>query len=293
MTTAPDTLRIGFVGAGTLGRGLALALASAGCTVTAVSSRTPASARWLAARIDGCVATATAQDVADRCDVVFITTPDSAIAGVAAGVRWRPGQGVVHCCGAASTGLLAAASAAGAVAGAMHPFQTFAALNTPEDAARRLSGVAFAVAAHGWLAEYLPALAERLGGRAIALPDEMRPLYHASAVLACGYVTTLLDAAAQLWTQMGQPAAEGRQAVLPLARATIEAVAAAGTDAAATGPAVRGDADTVAAHLAALFEHAPHLTALYRELTLATLPLAQRKGATDAALAALIRSVSV
>ena len=261
--------------------------------VTAVSSRTPASARWLAARIDGCVATATAQDVADRCDVVFITTPDSAIAAVAAGVRWRPGQGVVHCCGAASTGLLAAASDAGAVAGAMHPFQTFAALNTPEDAALRLSGVAFAVAAHGWLAEYLPALAERLGGRAIALPDELRPLYHASAVLACGYVTTLLDAAAQLWTQMGQSAAAGQQAVLPLARATIEAVAAAGTDAAATGPAVRGDADTVAAHLAALSEYAPHLTALYRELTLATLPLAQRKGATDDALAALIRSVSV
>ena len=102
-----------------------------------------------------------------------------------------------------------------------------------------------------------------------------------------------MDAAAQLWTQLGQPAAEGRQAVIPLARATIEAVAAAGTAAAATGPALRGDADTVAAHLAALSEHAPHLTALYRELTLATLPLAQRKGATDDALAALIRSVSV
>ena len=36
MTTAPDTLRIGFVGTGTLGRGLALALASAGCRVAAV-----------------------------------------------------------------------------------------------------------------------------------------------------------------------------------------------------------------------------------------------------------------
>ena len=294
---SPDNIRIGFVGAGTLGRGLALALASAGCHVTAVSSRTGTSAEWLAQRIAGCAAMDTAQHVADACDLVFITTPDAVIADVAASVNWRDGQGVVHCCGAASTELLQPAADApepianlhspNLAVGAMHPFQTFAVLSDPAEAACRLSGVTFAISATGWLADYLPSLAERLDGHAIVIPDELRPLYHASAVLACGYVSTLLDAAVNLWTRMGLTEADGVRAAVPLARATIEAIAVAGPSAAVTGPAVRGDANTIAAHLAALSEHAPELLPLYRELTLASIPLARAKGVSEADLAAL------
>ncbi|MYC31728.1 MAG: DUF2520 domain-containing protein [Chloroflexi bacterium] len=287
----PDNVRIGFVGAGTLGRGLALALDGVGCNVVAVSSRTRASAEWVAERIDGCLALDTAQDVADACDLVFITTPDGAIADVAASVNWRAGQGVAHCCGAASIELLDAASGAGAAVGAMHPFQTFAALSDPAEAARRLSGVTFAVSATGWLEDYLPSLAERLDGRAITIPDELRPLYHASAVLACGYVGALLDVAIGLWTRMGFTEEDGVRAITPLTRATIEAIAAAGPVNAVTGPAVRGDADTIAAHLALLSEHAPELVALYRELTLASIPLARAKGVGEAELAALMSLV--
>ena len=286
--TSPDNVRIGFVGAGTLGRGLALALDGVGGDVVAVSSRTRASAEWLAERIDGCAALETAQEVADWCDLVFITTPDGVIAEVAAGVRWRAGQGVAHCCGAASVELLEVAANADAAVGAMHPFQTFAALSEPAEAARRLAGVTFATSATGWLADYLPTLAERLGGRAIAIPDELRPLYHASAVLACGYVATLLDAAVGLWARMGYTEDDGVRAVAPLTRATIDAIAAVGPAAAVTGPAVRGDADTIAAHLALLAERAPELVALYRELTLASIPLARGKGVSEAELAALI-----
>ena len=285
-----DNVRIGFVGAGTLGHGLALALDGVGCDVVTVSSRSRASAEWLAERIDGCVAMETAQDVADACDLVFITTPDGVIAEVAASVNWRAGQGVVHCCGAASIELLDSAASAGASVGAMHPFQTFAGLSDPTEAARRLSGVTFAVSAAGWLADYLRSLAERLDGRAITIPDELRPLYHASAVLACGYVGTLLDAAISLWARMGFTEEDGVRAVAPLSRATIEAIAAAGPVNAVTGPAVRGDADTIAAHLALLSEHAPHLLTLYRELTVASMPLARAKGVGEGELARLRRT---
>ncbi len=289
MSARYNNISIGFVGAGTLGRGLALALHDAGCRVIAVSSRTHASAEWVAERISGCAALDSPQDVADACDLVFITTPDAAIAEVAATINWRAGQGAVHCCGAASTELLTTAADAGAEVGAMHPFQTFAALSEPAEAARRLSGVTFAVSATGWLADYLPSLAESLGGNAVAIPDELRPLYHASAVLSCGYVATLLDAAVNLWTRMGFSQEDGIRAAMPLARATIEAIATAGGPAnAVTGPAVRGDAATIAAHLALLAERAPELVALYRELTLASLPLARAKGVGEEELAELM-----
>ena len=287
----PDDARIGFVGAGTLGRGLALALDAVGCNVAAAASRTRASAEWLGERVDGCAVVDSAQAVADSCDLVFITTPDGVIAEVAAGIAWRAGQGAVHCSGAASTGLLQSAADAGAMVGAMHPFQTFAALNDPTEAAGRLSGVTFAVSATGWLAEYLPSLAERLGGQAITIPDELRPLYHASAVLSCGYVATLLDAAVNLWVGMGFTEEDGLRAVAPLAGATIDAIRAVGPAAAVTGPAVRGDAATIAAHLESLGERAPELLAMYRELTLASVPLARGKGVGEEELARLVRAV--
>ncbi len=291
-----DNVRIGFVGAGTLGRGLALALDGVGCDVAAAASRTRASAEWLAERITDsttnrrCVALDSAQDVADACDLVFVTTPDAAIAEVAAEVNWRPGQGVAHCCGAASIELLTDPANAGAAVAAMHPFQTFAALSGPTEAASRLSGVTFAVSATGWLSDYLPSLAERLDGQAITIPDGLRPLYHASAVLACGYVGTLLDAAISLWTQMGFTEEDGIRAVAPLSRATVEAIAAAGPVRAVTGPAARGDAVTIAAHLTLLSEHAPELLTLYRELTLASIPLARSKGVGEEELERLRRT---
>ena len=283
----PDEVRIGFVGAGVLGSGLALALSAAGWRVTAIASRTHSSAERAAGLIDGCAALASAQQVADVCDLVFITTPDSAIAEVSGEADWRPDQGVAHCCGAASVELLDAAAKAGAAVGAMHPFQTFAAIEGPDQAAERLRGVTFAVSATGWLTEFLPSLAKSLGGRSIEIPNGMRPLYHASAVLSCGYLSTLLDAAVGLWVSMGFTEEDGVRAAVPLARATIDAIERQGPAKAVTGPVVRGDAETVAAHLAALAEHAPELLALYRELTLTSIPLARRKGVGEAELAEL------
>ena len=76
-------LRIGFIGAGTIGSALALALDTKGYPVASVASRQPTSAVSLAEALDGCAA-ADSQGVADAADLVFITTPDDAIAPVAA-----------------------------------------------------------------------------------------------------------------------------------------------------------------------------------------------------------------
>ena len=112
-----------------------------------------------------------------------------------------------------------------------------------------MNGVTFAIAATGWLAKFMPDLAASLGGRSIEIPDGMRPVYHASAVLSCGYLSTLLDAAVGLWTSMGFTEEDGLRAAVPLARATIEAIDRQGLTDAVTGPVVRGDAETIAAHL--------------------------------------------
>jgi predicted short-subunit dehydrogenase-like oxidoreductase (DUF2520 family) len=275
---ASRNLSIGFIGIGVLGKGLPLALAERGYRVAAAYSRSSVSAQWLADRIPGCTVYASAQELSDAVDLVFITTPDSAIQEVTSSLNWRSGQGVVHCYGGASIELLKPAADQGALTGAFHPFQTFAGLANPEEAAARLSGVTFAVEGEGWLDGYLSGVAEDLGGHAVTIPGQDRPLYHAAAVFGCGYLVALMQTAVSLWEAMGFSSEQAIQALIPLSTATIGNIAQGGLVVSATGPAVRGDVQTLHSHLEALFQRSPELVILYGNLARASLPLAMGHG---------------
>jgi predicted short-subunit dehydrogenase-like oxidoreductase (DUF2520 family) len=99
-------------------------------------------------------------------------------------------------------------------------------------------------------------LAETLGLRPFEVPDGLRTVYHAGAVIASNYLVTLFRAASQLLEQAGAPP----EALVPLMRRTIENAFEL------TGPIERGDWETVEAHLAAIREHAPELEPMYRTL---------------------------
>ena len=271
-------LVIGFIGIGVLGKGLPLALTGRGYRVVAAYSRSANSAQWLADRIPGCDVYPSAQELANAADLVFITTPDSVIGGIASAVDWRPGQAVVHCCGAASTELLAPAKKLGALTGALHPFQTFAGVQNPDESSERLAGVTFAIAGDGWLVDYLGDMARVLGGYPVVIADEFRPMYHAAAVLGCGYFVALLQGAVGLWEEMGFSAEEAIRALYPLANATLDNVARHGIMAAATGPVIRGDAVTLRSHLESLFLRMPELLPVYYSLARASFPLAVKHG---------------
>lgn len=278
MTLDSRSRRIGFIGAGALGSGLALALHRKGYNVCAVSSRTRRSAEDLAARIPGCVAVHSPQDVVDAADLVFVTTPDSAIAPVAASVSWRQGMEVVHCCGASGRELLQPAAELGAETGTFHPFQTFAGIGSPDAAVARLTGVTFAVSAGGALANFLNSLANELGGRAVTLDDDSRAIYHAAAILSCGYLVTLLQSALVTLEDSGFTEEEALTAVLSISRSTLDNVESLGPVASVTGPMSRGDVDTVLKHLNALQRSSPPVAGLYGALTEASLPTALERG---------------
>ena len=287
MTTNPLLGNVGFIGAGALGTTLAQAMHRCGYRVRAVASRTAAAAERLADAIPGCDA-ASPQDVADRCDTVFLTVPDDAIADVAASLRWRDGQSVVHCSGALALDVLSAATEAGAIGGAMHPLQTFTA---GVDATVAFQGVACAIEAPAPLRAALDDLAARLGGWPISLSSEDRVLYHASAIAACGLVATLLKLAGDLWSGIPGLEEQGMRALLPLTRSTLNNIERQGLPAALTGPAARGDVGVVQRHLDALSERAPGFLPLYAALSLASLPIAQEKGTLGGPQEALLREV--
>ncbi|MCH8108473.1 MAG: DUF2520 domain-containing protein, partial [Chloroflexi bacterium] len=110
---------------------------------------------------------------------------------------------------------------------------------------------------------------------------------HASAVLSCGYLVTLLKATIELWRSMGFTEREAIDALYPISRATLDNLAKSGADASVTGPVVRGDIDTLRSHLESLHERLPEVVPLYGTMTNASLGMAARRGVGADRIAAL------
>ena len=269
---------IGFIGAGTVGTALAVRLKERGYSITAVNSRTLASAERLAGMVDGCRVHRNPQDVAEDADVVFITTTDDAISSIASQLKWHPGQGVAHCSGADSLDILAPAARAGAMVGAFHPLQTFASIT---HAIENVPGSTFALEAEKPFMSTLREMAIALKGRPIELKPGDKVIYHTAAVLACNYLVTLVKLATDLWQTFDVSPGEATQALLPLLRGTINNLDNIGLPDCLTGPIARGDLGTIRKHLAAIEDRAPALLTAYRELGCQTLPIALAKGKID------------
>jgi predicted short-subunit dehydrogenase-like oxidoreductase (DUF2520 family) len=281
-------LKIGIIGAGTVGSALAIRLAENGYHVAAVSGRTFASAEKLAQEIKGCHAFDNDQQVANAVDIVFITTPDAVIPQIAAGLQWHKGQSVVHCSGADSTEVLEPVRKMGAQTGAFHPLQSFAGIR---QAISNLPGSTIAIEAEEPLLSTLKEMAEKLNCRWIELKAGDKVVYHAAAVIASNYLVTLVKLADDLWETLGIPREQATQALLPLLKGTLNNIENAGIPRALTGPIARGDTDTVKKHIAVLQKEAPDALSVYCELGLQTIPIAQAKGKIDEEKAAELRAV--
>ena len=121
------------------------------------------------------------------------------------------------------------------------------------------------------------------------LADELRPLYHAAAVFASNYVVATSALAVRLLGEAD--VADPVAAMAPLQRATLENVHELGPAAALTGPAVRGDAGTIAGNLDALATHAPDAVAPYVAMARVALDVAVTAGRLDATRRAAVEEV--
>ncbi|MDD4876222.1 MAG: DUF2520 domain-containing protein [Dehalococcoidales bacterium] len=268
-------LKLGFIGAGTVGNALAIGLNNKSYRVTAVSSRSQSSSFKLSQAVIGCECFKNNQDVADNCDLVFITTPDDAIASVVSEIQWHNEQSVIHCSGADSTDILEPARKEGAYIGAFHPLQTFASVN---QAIENIPGSTFAIEAEEPLLGTLKDMATSLGGYCIELKASDKVIYHTAAVIACNYLVTLVKMATDLWQNFNIPQSQAIRALLPLMRGTLHNIDTIGMPECLTGPIARGDIETVKKHINALQVSFPISLSTYKELGLQTIPIALAKG---------------
>ena len=275
--------RAALVGPGRLGTLVALGLAAAGLRVERVAGGSDAARAALRSAVAG-LRDVPVEEVALGVDVVVLAVPDGAVADVVDRLvradAVREGQGVVHLSGALGLAPLRRAALAGAWTAACHPAVTAPAGATDPSA---LHGTTWAVTAAPGARELAHELVELLGGDPVDLADADRPRYHAALALASNAVGAAVVTARRLLGVAGVP--DAARVLGPLARTSVDAALEGGA-AALTGPVVRGDAGTVAAHLAAIGPDAPELAEAYRTLMRAVL-VTVRPGLDAAAVAAL------
>ena len=255
-----------------MAKGLSLALARCGYTVSGVASR---------ARGD-------AQRVADDSEIVFLTVPDEAIGAVCASLRWRAGQAAVHCAGATELAVLRPAAEAGAAIGGFHPLVMFA---DPEIAARSIAGAAIGIEASEPLAGRLRRMVRALGARELVIPPGGRAAYHGAAHFAAGFVGALVAEGVEIWRRIGIPPDDATHALFGLLRGAIDAMGHGGIGRAMAGSIARGDLQNIKRHLAALERLEPRARELYCTLALRSIPLVLQAGRITPERAAELRAL--
>ena len=262
------TFRIGVVGAGRVGAVLAARLRGAGHEIVAVAGESDASRARAASLLPG-VPVRKPTAVARSCDLLLLTVPDDMLGNVAAMLAGagaiRRGQQVVHTSGRHGVAVLAPAAARGAEVLAVHPAMTFT--GTDRDLPR-LEGCTYGVTADG---PATTALAEQLvadlGGRLVTVPEEKRAVYHAGLAHGANHLVTLVTQAMGLLRESG--AADPAATLRPLLTAALDNALRMG-DSALTGPIVRGDVETVRAHLEGIVLTQPGTLPAYVALGRAT-----------------------
>ncbi|WP_208279010.1 Rossmann-like and DUF2520 domain-containing protein [Massilia oculi] len=272
---------LNLVGAGHVGRVLGRLLSASGaCVVQDVLTRSPSSARAAVDFIDAGRACAGIEELRPA-DIWLLAVNDDQIAPMAAALAQAhdvKGAVVFHCSGAKASSELQALTDKGALVASVHPIRSFA---DPEAVARDFAGTFCGIEGEAQaLARLAPAF-EAIGARLVTIDAAAKTVYHAAAVFASNYLTTVLDAALRAWQAAGVPETVARELARPLASETVANVFRLGPAAALSGPVARGDHATVARQQQALLDWDEPTGRLYEALVPLTADLARRKHAAS------------
>ena len=223
---------------------------------------------------------------ARRATVVVLAVRDGEVEGVADALVevLAPTCVVLHTAGALGVDALEVLRHAGLHVGKAHPLAAFA-------SARRgpsLAGVSLVIEGDRAAVREARGLARALGMRAVVAMRTDATRYHAAAALLANGAAALAAHASKVFAAAGIPEASRSRMLGGLRRTVADNVAALGPDAALSGPVRRGDAPTIARHLASLRDVGSEVRALYAALVAAQLPIARSIGeATSSQLDAI------
>ncbi|GAC1516535.1 MAG: hypothetical protein NVS1B4_12000 [Gemmatimonadaceae bacterium] len=253
------------LGAGRAGRGLARALRASGLEGVMVHGRRPSDEDDVTAGpIPVRVAEATMVVVAVRDNQMEAALAEIEHAPLA------PGCVVLHMSGCGDPSGLTSLRSRGHPCGTFHPLVPIA---VGAKAVASFRGAYVGVDGDPRAIASATSLAQRLDARTLTIPAGQKATYHAAAVIASNFPVVLAAIAEALLVATGIALPVAREVVRSLIDGAVANLQGRSAAEALTGPAVRGDKATIAAHLDTL-QAEPNIRELYRLLTNAAQTLA-------------------
>ena len=257
-----ELLRIVMFGAGNVAFQLTKSLTELGHSVVQIVSRTEPNAKSLA-EIAHCDFTTDVRNVRHDADLYILCVSDSVICELAKNLGTLQGT-VVHTSGSTAIDVLSNVSES---YGVFYPFQTF---SKGRDA--KLAEVPFCLEASDEKTnQILQQLAVSLGGIPIAMDSQQRQILHLAGVFSCNFANHMF-AISQLLTEEYEL---DFNLLAPLIRETVEKALKGSPIDSQTGPAIRGDSETIKKHMALLGRIDEDLRDLYLSVSNSILSLKQ------------------
>ncbi|MBC7362535.1 MAG: DUF2520 domain-containing protein [Candidatus Aminicenantes bacterium] len=264
------------IGAGRVGIPLAAALTRKGFVLKKISDCSLLKARRAKKIIGQGRATTDNRLAANSAEIIFICVPDSQIVRIAEEISSIDYQGkfVFHTSGAFSSKLLEPLAQKGAAIASFHPIQTFA---TEDFDPKIFKGIFFGLEGDSKAIKLGINLARKLGGQALLISAENKPVYHLACSISSNFLIVLLTEVKQLLRTIGLEEELSLEILTPLLNKTLHNVKKFGIEQSLTGPVVRGDLETVKQHLA-ITATSSGLDRIYRAMALEALRIAEKRG---------------
>ena len=272
---------VAIIGLGRVGTALAVLLSRQGFNNLRVCDRNPAKIKilkeWTDVPVTICSSPAEAVIGAE---LVFLAVQDRYISEIAGdlveadGYLNLDGCFFAHLSGSLTSVALKALAKGNAIIFSLHPLQSVADV---AGGVQVLAGSYFSFEGDDRAFPVAESVVAALSGNLIRLEAADKVLYHAAAVVSSNFFIALEEMAITMMTGIGADADTARRMLLPLIRGSFENLKRVSPVEALTGPIVRGDDQTVAAHLIALREKFPEYVAAYRMLAGLNVDLAMQK----------------
>ena len=237
-------MKIVCIGAGRLAHQLMPALEEAGCEVIQVYNRTPEGAKLLADKLRAALNTSSLSEIRDDAEMYFLAVSDDAISPVANelyNIIHRDAL-VLHASGILDLSEIRFERKAG-----FYPLQSF---SDNHDVSWRFIPVIVTTNDDDiWI--MLDQIASRLSSSVYRMTDHQKSNLHVAAVFANNFSNHMLTLAENICKEHQLPF----EILKPLILETFSKAIISGPKESQTGPAVRGDEETIKKHLALLSDH--------------------------------------
>lgn len=250
-----ESFRIVLIGAGRLATQIAKAFYANGQNIVCVYSRTSLSALNLANKVEAKHTNNINDLQALQADLWIYALKDDTIEHIATQI---PNNGAlhVHTSGSVSIDIFEGKQSS---YGSIYPLQTF---NIDRDV--DFSDIPIFYENNNITSEQLTQVfCNTISPKIYKLSSEKRKHLHLSAVFACNFTNALWAATERLLEDQQIP----KDVIYPLIAETLSKAQSIGAQAAQTGPALRGDINTIRNHVNMLEEDHPLLQAIYFNIT--------------------------